>query len=100
MQNKTKANTEQTMGSTLNNRSTTTNTIISSTLDEVSRAIKKKSCGKIKKSLDPPAMLSSVACPVSCPVVSDDVQFKLQIRNLKSLDIFQEFRFTQIYFRK
>ena len=68
------------MGSTLNNRSTTTNNIISSTFDGVSHAIKKKSCCKI----------GPVPSPVSCPVVSDDVQFKLQISNLKSLDIIHD----------
>ena len=82
MHNKTKINTElpQTMGSTLNNRSTTTNNIISSTFDGVSHAIKNKSCCKI----------SPVPSPVTCPVVSDDVQFKLQISNLKSLDIIHD----------
>ena len=48
---------------------------------------KKKLQQNKKKSPDPPARLSPVASPVSCPVVSDDVQFKLQISNLKSLDI-------------
>ena len=89
MHNKTKSNTEfpQTMGSTLNNISTTTNIIISSTFDNVSHAIKKKSCGKIKKSQDPPTGLSPVTNLVLCPIVSDNVQFKLQISNLNSLDI-------------
>ena len=66
----------------------TPNIIISSTFDEVSDAIKKKSCGKINKTPVPPARLSRpVPNPVPCPVVSDDVQFKLQISNLKSLGI-------------
>ena len=42
---------------------------------------------KSKQSPDPLARLSPVPSPVSCPVVSDDVQFKLQVSNLKSLDI-------------
>ena len=83
----------QTIGSTLNNRSTTTCIIISSTFDEVSHAIKKKSCGKNKKSLwthPLGSVLSQVQCQ-SYPVVSDDdVQFKLQISNLKSLDLFHD----------
>ena len=35
-------------------------------------------------------MLSPVPIPVPCPVVSDAVQFKLQISNLKSLDIIHD----------
>ena len=31
-----------------------------------------------------------VPSPVSCPVVSDDVHFKLNISNLKSLDIIHD----------
>ena len=68
----------------------TPNIIIFSTFDEASHAIKKKSCGKIKKSPDPPARLSPVPSPVPCPVVSADVQFKLQIITLKSLDIIHD----------
>ena len=67
---------------------------ISSTFDEVSHSIKKKtwkSSDKIKTVTgDPRARLSPVPSPVSCPVVSDDVQFKLQISNLKSLDIIHD----------
>ena len=45
----------------------TPNIIISSTFDEASHA-KTKNFSKVKKSPDPPAMLS----PVPSPVVSDD----------------------------
>ena len=51
---------------------------------------KRKAVAKSKQSPDPRARVSPVPCPVSCPVVSDDVQFKLQISNLKSLDIIQD----------
>ena len=68
----------------------TPNIIISSIFDEVSHAIKKKSFGKITTVTGPTARLSPVPIPVSCPVVSDDVQFKLQISNLKSLDIIHD----------
>ena len=65
--------------------------IISSTFDEVSHAIKRKSCGQNKKKpADPPARISPVPSPVSCPIVSDDVQLRLQISNLKSLDIIHD----------
>ena len=47
----------------------------------------RKAAGKSKQSPDPRARPSPVPSPVSCPVVSDDFQFKLQIHNLKSLDI-------------
>ena len=56
--------------------------------EEVSHAIKKESCDKIKKSPDPLDRLGPVQSPVSCPVVSDDVKFKLS--NLKSLDIIHD----------
>ena len=46
-----------------------------------------KAAAKSKQSPDPRARHSPVPSPVSCPVVSDDVQFKLQISNLKSLVI-------------
>ena len=68
----------------------TPNIIISSTFDEVSRAIKKKSCSKIKTVTEPMGRLSPVPSPMPCQVVSDDVQFKLQISNLKSLDIIHD----------
>ena len=51
---------------------------------------KRKAAGKSKQSPDPRARLSPVPSPVSCPVVSDDFQFKLQIHNLKSLDIIHD----------
>ena len=68
----------------------TPNIIISSIFDEVSHAIKKKNAVKSQHSPDPRARLSPVPSPVSCPVVSDDVQFKLQTSNLKSLDIIHD----------
>ena len=68
----------------------TPNIIISSIFDEISHAIKKKSCGKITTVTRPTGRLSPVPSPVSCPVVSDDVQFKLQTSNLKSLDIIHD----------
>ena len=51
---------------------------------------KRKAAAKSKQSPDPRARLSPVPGQVSCPVVSDDVQFKLQISNLKSLAIIHE----------
>ena len=51
---------------------------------------KEKLREKSKQSSDLRARLSPVPSPVSCPVVSDDFQFKLQIRNLKSLDIIHD----------
>ena len=49
--------------------------------------LKRKAAVKSQQSPDPRARFSPVPFPVSCPVVSDDVQFKLQISNSKSLDI-------------
>ena len=51
---------------------------------------KRKAAGKSKQSPDPRARLSPVPSPVACPVISDDFQFKLQIHNLKSLDIIHD----------
>ena len=64
--------------------------IIPSTFDEVSHAIKKKSCGNIKIVTEPTDYAKS--CPKSSAMsrVSDDLQFKLQISNLKSLDIIHD----------
>ena len=53
----------------------TPNIHISLIFDKVSHAIKKKRSGKIKTVPDPPARLSPVPSPVSCPVVSDEVPF-------------------------
>ena len=52
--------------------------------------LKRKAAVKSQQSLDPRARLSPVPIPVSSPVVSDDVQFKLQISDLKSLDIIHD----------
>ena len=52
--------------------------------------LKRKSEIKSQQSPDPRARLSPVPIPVSCPIVSDDVQFKLQISNLRSLDIIHD----------
>ena len=52
--------------------------------------LKRKAAVKSQQSPDPRARLSLVQGPVSCPVVSDNVQFKLQISNLKSLDIIHD----------
>ena len=52
--------------------------------------LKRKAEVKSQQSPDARARLSHVQSPVSCPVVSDDVQFKLQISNLKSLDIIHD----------
>ena len=52
--------------------------------------LKRKAAVKSQQSRDPRARLGPVPIPVSCPVVSDDVQFKLQISNLKSLDIIHD----------
>ena len=49
--------------------------------------LKRKAGAKSQQSPDPRARLSPDPIPVACPVVSDDVQFKLQISNLK----FQQF---------
>ena len=43
--------------------------------------LKRKAAVKSQQLPDPLARLSPVPSPVSCPVVSDDVQFKLQISN-------------------
>ena len=51
---------------------------------------KEKLRQKSKQSPDPWARLSPVPSPVSCPVVSDDVQYKLQVSHLKSLDIIHD----------
>ena len=51
---------------------------------------KRKAAAKSKQSPDPPARLSPVPSLVSCPVVSDDVQVKLKIGNLKSVDIIHD----------
>ena len=68
----------------------TPNIIISSIFDEVSNASKRKAAVKSQQSPDPRARLSPVPSQVSCPVVSDGVQFKLQTSNLKSLDIIHD----------
>ena len=52
--------------------------------------LRRKAAVKSQQSPDPRARLSPVPSPVSCPVVSDDVQFKLQISNLNSLDIIHD----------
>ena len=51
---------------------------------------KRKAVAKSKQSPVPRARLSPFPSPLSCPVVSDDVQFKLQISNLKSLDVIHD----------
>ena len=51
---------------------------------------KRKAAVKSQQSPDPRARLNPVPIPVLCPVVSDDVQFQLQISNLKSLDIIHD----------
>ena len=66
---------------------TTLNVIISSPLTKSVMPSKRNAAAKLKQSLDPLARLSPVPSPVSCQVISDDVQFKLQISNLKSLAI-------------
>ena len=63
---------------------------ISLSLQPLTRSVmpsKRKAAAKSKQSPDSPTWLSPVPSPVSCPVVSDDVQLKLEISNLKYLDI-------------
>ena len=54
--------------------------------------LKRKAAVKSQQSPDPRARLSPVpkSSGITCPVVSDYVQFKLQISNLKSLDIIHD----------
>ena len=49
---------------------------------------KRKAATKLKKSPDSLDRLGPVPSPVQCPVVSDDVKFKLS--NLKPLDIIHD----------
>ena len=61
----------------------TPNIIISSILTKSVMPLKRKAAVKSQQSPDPRARLSPVPSPLSCPVVSDDVQFNLQTSNFE-----------------